>query len=166
MKSLRWGFTVVELVVILTVMSILIGLSVIAMGAVEVDSRDNERRVDVESIAIYLESMYSEGDALMGSHYPAATSITKIEESNIGQRALRAPGVTISQPISLIPATNSNQTTEGVLPQPTVDTYVYQPISSDGSALCTLVDDPCRRFNIYYMLEKDSTVYRVESRNQ
>jgi prepilin-type N-terminal cleavage/methylation domain-containing protein len=166
MKAFRWGFTIVELLIVLAVMGILIGLAVVSMSAAQVDSRDNERKVDAESIATYLEAMYTEGDPVIGSHYPATVSIDNIENSSIDQKALRAPEILDSEPISLIPATNNTQTTAGVLPQPTVDTYVYQPISSDGTSLCTEVSDPCRSFNIYYMLEKDSTVHRVESRNK
>jgi type II secretory pathway pseudopilin PulG len=166
MKKLRWGFTIVELVVILAVMGILIGLSVVTTIAMQVDSRDSERKVDVESIAVYLESMYKEGDPVIGSHYPATGSMSEIENSDIDQGSLRAPDVLDTDPISLVPATNSNTTIGGVIPQPTINTYVYQPISSDGSSLCTLATDPCRRFTIFYMLEKDNTIHKVESRSQ
>lgn len=64
---------------------------------------------------------------------------------------------------TFIPATNAIQTAAGVLPQPTIGQYVYQPIDSNGN-VCTTYD--CRKFNIYYRLEKDSTIMRVTSKNQ
>jgi prepilin-type N-terminal cleavage/methylation domain-containing protein len=66
--------------------------------------------------------------------------------------------------LGLVIATNNTQTTTGVTPQPTTSQYVYQPIDSRG-LLCTNMPD-CRKFNIYYRLEKDSTVYMVTSKNQ
>lgn len=64
---------------------------------------------------------------------------------------------------SFIPATNGVQTTSGVLPQPTINQYVYQPIDSTNS-LCFTTE--CRKFNIYYRLEADNTVYQLKSKNQ
>jgi prepilin-type N-terminal cleavage/methylation domain-containing protein len=77
-------------------------------------------------------------------------------------KSFTAPGQ--SDPYTtFIPATNNIQTAAGVLPQPTVNQYVYQPINTNGD-LCTTSD--CRKYNIYYRLEADNTVYRVTSKNQ
>ena len=64
---------------------------------------------------------------------------------------------------TLVTATNAVQSATGVLPQPTKDQYVYQPIDSNGN-LCN--DYDCRKYNIYYRTEKDNTVYMVTSKNQ
>lgn len=61
------------------------------------------------------------------------------------------------------PATNNVQTATGVLPQPAINQYIYQPIDSNG-LLCTTSD--CRKYNIFYRLEADNTVYKVSSKNQ
>ena len=77
-------------------------------------------------------------------------------------KAFIAPGK--SDPYqTFVPATNAVQTASGVLPQPTVDQFVYQPIDSSGN-LCTTND--CRKYNIYYRLESDSTVRMMQSKNQ
>jgi len=62
------------------------------------------------------------------------------------------------------PATNNTQTTAGVLPQPTINQYVYQPLHSDGSLCNDTVE--CRKFNLYYRSEVDNNVYMVSSVNQ
>jgi prepilin-type N-terminal cleavage/methylation domain-containing protein len=64
---------------------------------------------------------------------------------------------------TFIPATNAIQTAAGVLPQPTISQYVYQPIDSLGN-LCYSYD--CRKFNIYYRSEIDNTVNMITSKNQ
>jgi prepilin-type N-terminal cleavage/methylation domain-containing protein len=69
-----------------------------------------------------------------------------------------------SDPYStFLSATNNTQTEAGVAPQPTTSQYIYQPIDSSG-ALCMSSD--CRKYNLYYRLEKDNTVYMVTSKNQ
>jgi len=77
-------------------------------------------------------------------------------------KAFIAPGQ--SDPYAtFIAATNNVQTAEGVLPQPTKDQYVYQPIDNDG-ILCATRD--CRKYNIYYRLESDNVVRMISSKNQ
>jgi prepilin-type N-terminal cleavage/methylation domain-containing protein len=77
-------------------------------------------------------------------------------------KSFTAPGQ--SDPYAtFIPATNNIQTAAGVLPQPTINQYVYQPIDTNGN-LCTTSD--CRKYAIFYRLEADNTVYRVTSKNQ
>jgi prepilin-type N-terminal cleavage/methylation domain-containing protein len=79
------------------------------------------------------------------------------------QRIFLPPSVT--DPMTgFVIATNSTQTTSGVSPQPTTSQYVYQPIDSRG-LLCTDKAD-CRKFNLYYRLEEDNTVYKVTSKSQ
>lgn len=79
-------------------------------------------------------------------------------------KSFTAPGQT-DPAASFIPATNAVQTTAGVLPQPTISTYVYQPLKSDGT-LCSYDSEECRKFNIYYRLEADDTVHMVTSKSQ
>lgn len=81
---------------------------------------------------------------------------------DIDERNLKAPGVDAVAD-SFIAATNNVETAEGVLPQPTIDQYVYQPLNRDGD-LCA--DTDCRKFNLYYRLEGDDTVYKYESKNR
>jgi hypothetical protein len=83
---------------------------------------------------------------------------------DIDLKAITAPGIT-NPAITLISATNTFQTTADILPKPTFDQYVYQPLKSDGS-LCTSNAQECVEFNLYYRLETDNTVYMVTSRHQ
>ena len=62
-------------------------------------------------------------------------------------------------------ATDNTQSTSSVTPQPTVDQYVYQPLTSSGT-LCTSEAQICTKYNLYYRLEEDNTVYMVTSKNQ
>lgn len=175
----RRGFTIVELIITITIMGILLTLAVVNLNSTQVNSRDVERKTDVETIAIALEGYYNSNDTshsgaadLAGDSYPATINISddtnlKTALPGIDPRAIRAPGVETTDPKSLVVAENNVQTTTGVLPQPTISTYVYQPIKKDNS-LCTQIVTygDCRKFNLYYKLEADGVVYKVTSKHQ
>jgi len=175
----RRGFTIVELIITITIMGILLTLAVVNLNTTQISSRDVERKTDIETIATALEAYYNSNDTshsgaadLAGGSYPATINISsdtnlKTALPGIDPRAIRAPGVETTDPKSLTVATNNVQTTAGVLPQPTISTYVYQPIKKDNS-LCTQIvnQGDCRKFNLYYKLEADGAVYKVISKHQ
>lgn len=174
----RRGFTIVELVIVITVMGILMILGVVNLRGSEVNGRDSERKADIDTIALHLETFYTSGTdgSTTFGYYPSTDSGTmvgltaqKTTLRDIDEKNLVAPGAPDDSTTSLVVATNNISTTAGVLPQPqsadNQNQYVYQPLKSDGS-LCTLTTEECSKFNLYYMLEKDSTVYMVTSRNQ
>lgn len=169
------GFTIVEIVITITIMGILLVLAVVNLSSSQVNSRDAERKADIEAIALHLESYYanessdSQGQTSAGGTYPGTTQITDPRNimPDIDPKSLRAPGVSLDDPISLIAASNPTQTVAGIAPSPTTSQYVYQPLTKSG-ALCTTptATDECRKFNLYYRLEGDDTVYKVTSKNQ
>ncbi len=176
---MRRGFTIVELVITITIMGILLTLAVVNLTATQVNGRDAERKGDIEAIALALESYYNNEDSASsgaydasGGSYPATINIANTTAfatalPDIDPKSVRSPGVNDADPISLVAATNATATTSGVLPQPITSTYVYQPIRKDNT-LCTQITakGDCRRFNLYYRLETDNKVYMVTSKRQ
>lgn len=167
----RNGFTVIELIIAITIMAVLIIFSFINLESSQVSARDAERATDVETLALQLDNYYKSGtDGVTAiGEYPATQEFDSVSEikfalRDIDNKTLTAPGIT--DPAStIVVATNNTQTTAGVSPQPTISTYVYQPIQSDGS-LCTLSSQECRKFNLYYKTEADSIVHQVTGKNQ
>ena len=167
----RRGFTVVEIIITVTVMGILLLLAVVSLSATQVRARDDTRKTSVEAIATALEGYYSirpNTTAEIG-RYPATSQVdtpAEIQTSfpDATPDSFIAPGAS-DVTSSFIMATNTNQTTTGVTPQPTTAQYVYQPLASNNT-LCTSSATNCRKFNLFYRLEGDNTVYRVESRNR
>ncbi|MDB5160412.1 MAG: putative Type secretion system protein [Candidatus Saccharibacteria bacterium] len=172
----RRGFTIVELIITITIMGILLTLAVVNIGSTQMNARDEERKADIEAIASNLEAFYTGGTdgtvnfaryPSLGLIGPATTITTSLRDANI--KSFLPPGTTdVTQ--TFLASTNAGslpaiQTTAGVLPQPTKDQYVYQPIKSDGT-LCASGDIDCRKFNLFYRLEADNTVYKVTSKNQ
>ena len=173
----RRGFTVVELIIVITIMGILVVLGVVNLRGSQISARDSERKGDIEAIATHLELYYSSGNYELGRPSGTYISSTTGGGTNAGllailrdmdPKSLVAPGHSDLAYISFTPATCSGvcvQTTAGVIPQPTIDQYIYQPLQSNGT-LCTNVNQGCRKFNLYYRLETDNTVYMVTSKNQ
>jgi type II secretory pathway pseudopilin PulG len=170
------GFTVVELIITLVVMAILLVLSVANLQSTAVTGRDEKRKTDTSNIALFLESLYNNGTTTHPEYkgaYPPTSAVSSSANittwfADFDAKNLRAPGVS-TPAFSITPATSPPnppvQTAAGVVPQPTITTYVYQPIDSSGNLCSTL--GSCRKFNLYYLPEKaGSTVQMITSRNQ
>lgn len=143
------GFTIVEIVITLTIMGILMVLAVVNLTGTQANGRDAKRKSDIETIAINLENYYNSGSG----EYPPITLIDSMSEylPNLDKNSIMAPGI-IDPNSTFKVATNSIQTTAGVLPSPTIDDYIYQPITNSG-ALCINSTLECRKFNLFYRLE-------------
>ena len=166
------GFTLIELVITITIMVILLSLAVVNLTSTQANQRDSERASDIGAIANNMETFYKTGVSTSTEfgRYPSTAVLTNGETSAriffpaIDLEVLIAPGAT-SVAASFIPATNNVETTAGVLPQPTKSQFVYQPIQTDKS-LCTTGSQECRRFSLYYRTEIDNTVKKVTSKRQ
>lgn len=177
---MRRGFTVVELVITITVMAILLTLAVVGLESTQVNARDSERLADVEAIALNLENYYRNEDpniflsawGYMGSNFVANTTELKQKLPDLDLKNVYAPGKAEPDPISLVPAAESgtvitNESTVSPQPSKTNDVYVYQPIDRFGY-LCddNFTSGECVRFNIYYWRESDNTVQKITSKRQ
>lgn len=167
----RRGFTIVELVIVIFIIGVLLVLGVANLRGSQANARDTERKGDIETIALHLESFYQSGTdgSTSTGDYPSSQltssqAYTETALRDIDIKSITAPGITVSTN-TFKSATNNTETTAEVSPQPTVDEYIYQPLQSDGS-LCTLEVQECRRFNLYYHLESDDTIYMLKSKNR
>lgn len=167
----RRGFTVVEMIITVTIMGILLLLAVVNVNTSQVRARDDERRTDIQSIGLALESYYRTGAATSTEFgvYPSLSMLVSEETLKTAlpdatDESFLAPN-TDTLLSSFIPATNAVTTTTGVTPQPNISEYVYQPLKADNT-LCAIADTDCVKFNLYYRLETDETVIKVTSKNQ
>lgn len=157
------GFTIVEIVIALTIMAILVSLAAVNMRSSLLQANDQERITDISNIMLYQDSYYDKNNS---SYFPTTSaSSAQIDTwyADIDRGNLRSPG-TAAPGYSLVPAINANQTTAGVRPIPTRTTYVYQPLDS-SNALCTAVPN-CRKFNMFYVSDVDGSIQKMTSKNQ
>jgi type II secretory pathway pseudopilin PulG len=149
------GFTIIELVVTIGVLTILVGIAFGTIMGVQSRAQDAERASDVSVIAQTLERYYKTQASATGATYPAnsigASGIAALIEDN---DAYIAPGQTSNSIV--IATSNSAQT-------PTINQYIYQPLNLDGT-LCT--STPCVRYKLFYTLEATNTTVVVNSMRQ
>lgn len=184
------GFTLIELLITITIMVILLALTVVSLRSTQANARDEERKTDVESIARHLEVFYDSG--VLGStstsyaptlassstyhhlavfspssnkaRYPSTEAMDTEDEikftlRDIDSKTIRSPGIAETSSPSLIVANNAGAQT------PTINQYIYQPLTRSNTR-CTSESDDCHRYILYYRLETNASVQKIESRRQ
>ena len=163
------GFTLVELLITMTIMVILLLLVVVSLRSNQASARDDQRKADVTAIAQQLESYYEAGTATTSpGQYPGTNDINTLSEvqtllPDLNTKALWAPNVSTSGAMSFTVATSTTT------PTPNINTFVYLPLTNSGT-LCTTAGSSatseCRKFGIYYALETVSGTQVVTSKHR
>lgn len=173
----RRGFTIVELVITITVMAILLTLAVVNVTSTQANARDSERKADAESIALNLENFYANQNPNIpnsGGSYPGLDGLSALKTylPDLDIKVTQTPGSNDenSGSTNLVAATNTaTGTSIAPLPSTANDVYVYQPLTASGG-LCTTTSSTsagaCRKFNIYYFQETSNTVEMITSKHQ
>jgi prepilin-type N-terminal cleavage/methylation domain-containing protein len=181
------GFTLVELLITMTIVIILLTLTVVGLRTSQANARDEERKTDVENLARGLELRYINGnpkatstDIVKGA-YPGINEILHglgwdrggYTPSQIvgGYMPDLLPGIStgnLTPPngsfnISCIWACQPAETQSYIDSVTTINNYVYEPIDRSNN-VCG--GNACIRFNLYYRTEKDNVVHKVMSKHQ
>ncbi len=180
------GFSLVELIVVITILGILMTVGTFTITNSLSQARDNERKSDAETIALHLENFYKYGaDKVEGAdyqtesgRYPDTASVSgytvRLVLRDIDPKSLTAPGSTRT---NLKIANFATSPTEASLP---TTYYLYQPLAEDSSGntvICNNILQECRSFNLYYKLEntpptsltdcdQNTKICKIESKNQ
>lgn len=164
MKRIR-GFTLVELLITMTIMVVLLGIVVVNLRSSQANARDEKRKTDIQAIAKGLENYYEAGtDTAQPGEYPstdlmASETAVRAALRDIDGSVLRSPGIATTSPMSFTDATSNT------VPSANINAYVYQPLQSNG-ALCNSSTQECRKYNLYYTLETVSGVQTLASKHQ
>jgi len=156
------GFTIVELIIVITVIGILTVLGTVNLTNSQINARDAERKSDIETIAIHLETFYNSGtdDSTTVGRYPSIEEMQGLANQtktlrDIDPKALNAPGKTGT---SLIP-------TNWIMPI-TIDDYYYIPLREDGIYLCITKDKACSNYILGYKSEITKDIVELNSKNR
>ncbi len=158
MRRLQGGLTIVETMIVITVIGILAGIIVVSAGGMRVTANDNQRQLNAETIASKLELYYRKNTSVAGSTYPTTSTMTH-DAKNIVDNSM-----TLESPNH---AGNSIAVATATTPPPISDVrdgkYIYQPFSQTGT-LCT--SEPCVRFVLYYYRASDESLQKIDSMRQ
>lgn len=163
------GYTIVELVIVITIMGILLSLGTVGMLNSQSSGRDSERKADIDAIALHLENLYSSGNtekSFASGRYPS-TSATELGSNpasllrDIDPKSLDTPPASGTSNLDYA-LTASDQTSIA-----SINKYLYQPLWYDGTTwqICDSPSEECRKFVLYAKLE-DGNTYKKESKNQ
>lgn len=192
----RWGFTVVELVVVMVVMVILLTIAGLSLGSSQARARDTERTADTEAIARGLEARYTQGKIstdvttapayVTAGAYPGTDEMTHIMGTSVtgftpaqivdGYGPVALPGTTID---SFSPPTVASGSYGGFVLS-TCTTVEDTTCLSTLATANTYVYEPitasntlcaqagCVRYNLYWKYEANSpsTLQKIRSKHQ
>lgn len=150
-----YGFTLIEVLVVIIVIAILASLSIVAYTGIQQRARDAERQTDMEALAEAIEVWRVEENNSGG--YPAwggaMNSSTWVAENlGIDPEIIIAPGG--STPSSLVTW------------QPTTSEYRYMKFNPDGTDCGATHPDDCHSFRLQWRQESDNALRTIDSLQQ
>lgn len=150
------AFTLIELIIVITIISVLASISVIGATSIQRSTRDDARKSQSTIVAEALEKYYTNNN-----EYPSVASIANQPINTVKQKlAIKDSEVltfpTVTAGTSALVASN---------PTPARLTYVANTVDTNASAQCqTDVDGYCDAFALQYVKESDNDTVTINSR--
>lgn len=153
MKHLR-GFTIVEIIIVITVIGILAGIGIVSYSGMQTRARDTERKADIDSVVSALETYYEQ----FGKYpdYETIVSGSFLSDTlRLSPSVLTAPGSTTGTPplysYEVIWALSGGQSAD-----PNV--YGYKAFTDNNTRICEAASQVCTRYELSYALEQENGV--------
>lgn len=179
------GFTLIELMITITIMVILMTLAVVNLLSSQANGRDKERQADMDTLARGLEVYYLSGNPITNTpagYYPGGQEVTTAAGTTppysrflegVPQTSFEAPNRDATNSFGVDP--NYTTSAPGSNPDGSYDDtqartllatipYLYQPLKRDNTFCASFAD--CVKFNLYYLTEADNTLHKIRSKNQ
>lgn len=149
------GFTIIELLVVVSVIAILSLISVFGFNAVQAGTRDSQRSTRVTQLAEALEKYYAKN-----GEYPSCSALTSSATSAITTLSGLDPTVLVT-PKAAAGVTNSIDPSCATLSVGgSTDKYAYV---GDGSTTCAT--GGCLSYTLQYVEEGSNTIKSIASRH-
>jgi len=156
MRKSKSGFTIVELLVVITVIGILTTIMILSFSRYQMNTRDTERASKATILAEALEKYYDKS-----GEYPGCLAVNGADTATISKNVLLGVEArTYLTPTSVTGNTNSIECMDitNVTSDPDVFAYV-----GDGSAACSS-GPSCLAWTLKYREETTGTIKKIPSR--
>jgi prepilin-type N-terminal cleavage/methylation domain-containing protein len=156
MRKSTSGFTIVELLVVITIIGILTTIMILSFSRYQMNTRDTERASKATILAEALEKYYDKS-----GEYPGCLAVNGADTGTISKNVLL--GVeprTYLTPTSVVGNTNSVECMDITNTTSDPDVFAYV---GDGSAACTS-GPSCLAWTLKYKEETTGTIKRIQSR--
>ena len=154
------AFTIVEVVVVISVVAILSSLAVITFNSIRQDTRDATRQGNATIISEALEKYYEKN-----GEYPSVASIANDLSGNTGTAVASKLSIPAA---SLVMPNMPNNATNGIIrgSEPYNNYIAYEAVSADNDPSCqNSANGGCDQFTLRYMEEATEEVKVIESRH-
>jgi len=176
------GFTVVEIIVTIVALIILTTIVVTRLSLTQIGGRDQEREIDVETIATGLEVYYQDGGNTSSTpkgYYPGSDQVDAASLTTppfnaflegVSTISYEAPGGLINGNANFQAPTQLGTNPDGSYTDSEVRSilqlhpYVYQVLKRDNAHCYSATE--CVKYNLYYLNEASNTVVKIRSKNQ
>ncbi len=159
MNRPKHGFTLVEVLVVITVIGILMAISTFAYITFQGDARDNQRSTKATLITEALEKYYNKN-----GEYPSPKALTNDVVANTG--ASVASKLSLNQDVLLMPKAASGTTNSIATTLGTADVITYAARSDINNANCqNVATSGCDEFTVTYKKERTNEVVTIKSRH-
>ena len=175
------GFTIVELMVTITVLVILTTLVVVRLSATSAGGRDRERGFDTSAIAAGLEAYYQDGSPngdVPKGYYPGRAEVDAAAPTappfinfleGVPAESFVAPteaqsGTDFNYYNQVGTNADGSYTNAEARSLLSSIPYLYQPLTRSNQNCAGYAD--CVKFNLYYLEEGTDTVITIRSKNQ
>lgn len=179
------GFTIVELIVTISIMVILMTIITVRLISTQANARDEERASDTITIVKGLETYYQNGSPKAGTpkgYYPGGQQVQTAAATSppfseflegVSTSSYTAPKRDMTNSFGVNPSyasapigSNPDGSYSDAQARPLLATfhYLYQPLKRDNSFCANYLD--CVKFNLYYISEADNVVHVIRSKNQ
>lgn len=154
------AFTVVEILITITIIAILSSIAIITFDSVREDSRNSARQGNATIISEGLEKYYEQN-----GEYPSVASIANTQPGNTGEAVATKLSIPVSSLVMpLMPSGTTNGITAG--PEPENDYLAYEASSAKDNISCQNdVNGGCDTYKLRYLEEGTGEVREIASRH-
>jgi prepilin-type N-terminal cleavage/methylation domain-containing protein len=179
------GFTLVELMITITIMVILMTLATVNLLSAQAGGRDQERQTDIGAIDRGLEVYYLNGNPYANvpkGYYPGGQEVTAAASASppfsnflegVSTTSYEAPDLSAASSFGVdpnyttsAPGSNADGSYSDAQARTLIATrpYLYQPLTRSNTFCASYAN--CVKFNLYYLTEVDNVVHKITSKNQ